>query len=268
MNLFCFTVHVVEIFCAGKHAGAFSPWQHREIEEEKMNIALILAGGTDPSFQMNVPKQFVNVFNRPVIVYTLELFQKHKDIDAIAVACLEGWQEMVRVYGKQFGIDKLRWIFPGGITGQESSQKGTEFLKNHCKQDDIIIIHDAIRPMVPSDVISDSIEKCRIHGMGVAAVRTMDTIMKTSDGKTGQESIERTSVVRIQTPQAYRMDKLMYIHKRAGELGIRFQVDTNSVASRIGEMIYFSKGSDLNMKINSIEDVERFKAVYMMGRDG
>lgn len=233
-----------------------------------MNIALILAGGVDPSFQLNVPKQFVNVFNRPVIVYTLEIFQKHKDIDAIAVACLEGWQEMVRVYGKQFGIDKLRWIFPAGVTGQESSQKGTEYLKEYCKPDDIIIIHDAIRPMVSEDVITDSIDKCRIYGMGVAAVRTMDTIMKTEDGKTGRESIERTSVVRIQTPQAYRMDKLIYIHRRAKEQDIHYQVDTNSVAARIGETIYFSKGSDLNMKINSVEDVERFKAVYKMERDG
>lgn len=231
-----------------------------------MNVALILAGGVDPSFKMNVPKQFVNVFNRPVIVYTMEAFQKHKEIDAIAVTCLDGWEEMVRAYAKQFHINKLRWIFKGGETGQESSQIATIGLKKFCADDDIIIIHDAIRPNVPDDVISDSIETCRMYGMGVAAVRTMDTIMRTEDGKTGTESIARTSVVRIQTPQAYRMEKLFHIYKLADELGIQCQVDTNTVASAIGEKIFFSKGSDLNMKINSVEDVERFKAVYKMIR--
>lgn len=233
-----------------------------------MNVALILAGGTDPSFKMNVPKQFVNVYNRPIIVYTLEAFQRHPEIDVIAVACLDGWQEMVKAYAKQFSIDKLKWIFPGGLTGQESSKKGAEFLRDKCRDDDIIIIHDAIRPAVPAEVISDSIEKCRQYGMGVAAVRTMDTIMMTEDGKTGTESISRTSVVRIQTPQAYRMDRLIYIHEKAEKMNIPYKVDTNSVASAIGETIYFSMGSDLNMKINSVEDVERFKAVYKLKQEG
>ncbi len=79
-----------------------------------MNIAMILAGGTDNRFQMSVPKQFVNVYNRPVIVYTLEAFQKHDEIDAIMVSCLDGWQEMVRAYAKQFNISKLKWIVSGG----------------------------------------------------------------------------------------------------------------------------------------------------------
>ena len=94
-----------------------------------MNIALILAGGTDPNFQMSIPKQFVNVFNRPVIVYTLEKFQNHKDIDAIMVACLDGWQEMVRTYAKQFNIDKLKWVISGGKNGQASAENGVTVLQ-------------------------------------------------------------------------------------------------------------------------------------------
>lgn len=232
-----------------------------------MNIALILAGGTDPRFQMNLPKQFVNVYNRPIIVYTLEAFQKHDDIDAIMVACLDGWQEMVKAYAKQFNITKLKWVIPGGYDGQASARNGILALKDECRKDDIIIIHDSIRPFVSHEIITDSIRVCRQHGMGVAAVRTMDTVMRTPDGMSGTESISRYEIVRIQTPQAYRVDCLLDIHNKAVEAGITGEVDTNSVASKLGETVYFSRGSDLNLKINTVEDVEMFKALYKMRKE-
>ncbi len=232
-----------------------------------MNVALILAGGTDCRFQMSVPKQFVNVFNRPVIVYTLEAFQRHKDIDAIMVACLDGWQEMVNAYAKQFNIDKLKWVVTGGNDGQASARIGILALKDVCRGDDVIVLHDSIRPFVSEDIITDSIRVCRIHGMGVAAVRTMDTIMRTNDGVSGIDSISRYSIVRSQTPQAYRMNRLLDIHQKAVEAGIMGEVDTNSVVSRLGDTVYFSKGSDLNLKINTVEDVEMFKALYRMRRE-
>ncbi len=232
-----------------------------------MNIALILAGGTDPQFRMSVPKQFVNVYNRPVIIYTLEIFQQHKDIDAIMVACLDGWQEMVWAYARQFNISKLKWVISGGKDGQASAGNGIMALKEECRDDDIIILHDSIRPLVSEDIISDSIRVCRIHGMGVAAMRTMDTIMRTRDGKVGTESISRYAIIRIQTPQAYRMDRLVDIYHKALEAGIVGEVDMNSVVSRLGEPVYFSKGSDLNLKINTVEDVEMFKALYRMSKE-
>lgn len=232
-----------------------------------MNIALILAGGTDPTFQMSVPKQFVNVYNRPIIVYTLEKFQNHEDIDAIMVACLDGWQEMVRAYAKQFGISKLKWVISGGKDGQASAGNGITVLKEECRDDDVIIVHDAIRPLVSDCIITDSIRVCRQNGMGVAAMRTMDTIMHTDDGKIGTSSISRYSVIRIQTPQAYRMDRLADIQQKAMEAGIIGQVDMNSVVSKLGEPVYFSKGSEFNMKINTVEDVEIFKALYKMQQE-
>ena len=232
-----------------------------------MNIALILAGGTDPTFQMSVPKQFVNVFNRPVIVYTLEKFQNRKDIDAIMVACLDGWQEMVKAYAKQFAISKLKWVIPGGKAGQDSASNGITVLKEECRDDDVIIVHDAIRPLVSDDIITDSIRVCRQHGMGVAAMRTMDTIMHTNDGKIGTSSISRYAIIRIQTPQAYRLDRLADIQQKAMEAGIMGQVDMNSVVSKLGEPVYFSRGSELNLKINTVEDVEIFKALYKMQQE-
>ncbi len=229
-----------------------------------MNIALILAGGVDPRFQMAIPKQFVIVENRPIIVYTLQVFQNHPEIDKIVVSCLHGWKEMVQAYAKQFNITKLVQIVEGGVDAQESSRKGLEWLKESCKPEDLVVIHDAIRPLVTNDLISDSIKSCREYGMGVAAVRSMDTIMLTEDGITGQENISRDSIRRIQTPQTYPLGYLDDMHHKAMEQGICHCVDNNSMLARLGETIHFSKGSDFNIKINLVEDVEMFKALYHM----
>lgn len=229
-----------------------------------MNIGLILAAGLDPGFQMDIPKQFVIVENRPIIVYTLQAFQNHPEIDSVVVSCLPGWKEMVKAYARQFNITKLTGIVDGGADAQESSWEGVRWLKAHCEKDDIIIVHDAIRPLVTNDLISDSIRVCRECGMGVAAVRSMDTIMLTQDGMKGRESISRYKFRRIQTPQAYRLDYLDRMHQRAKDENIPHCVDNNSMIAKLGEMIYFSKGSDLNIKINTVEDIEMFRTLYHM----
>lgn len=229
-----------------------------------MNIALILAGGIDFNFQMQIPKQFVNVNNRPLIVYTMEIFQKHSEIDKIVVVCLDGWKEMVKVYASQFNITKLSGIIKGGVNGQESSYNGIKALEGTAKKEDIIIVHDAIRPFVSDEIISDSIRVCREKGIGVAAVCSMDTIMKSDQGKVGIETIDRYDVMRIQTPQAYQYGYLAEAHKQAEDRKIVGLWDTCSMISRLGEKVYFSKGSESNIKINTVEDVAMFKALYGM----
>ena len=227
-----------------------------------MNIAVILAAGVDPNFQMDIPKQFVNVYNRPIIVYTLEKFQKHPEIDAIVVACLPGWENMVTAYAKQFDIDKLKWVIPGGKSGQESSMLAVKKLMEECEAEDIVVLHDAIRPMVTDEIISDSIYTCKRKGMGVAAVVSMDNVMMTNDGITGNRTISRYAFRRIQTPQTYRLGELWQSHQEALEQGIHGENDTNNMISRLGRDVTLSKGSDTNLKINTVEDVEMFKALF------
>ena len=229
-----------------------------------MNIAVLLAGGTDPNFKMDIPKQFVNVYNRPVIVYTMEIFQNHPEIDAIMVACLNGWENMVNAYAKQFDISKLKWVIQGGRCGQETSKLAVDKLMESCSEEDIIVIHDAIRPMVSDEIISDSIYTCRKKGMGVAAVTSMDNVMLTDDGMTGRLSISRYAFRRIQTPQTYRLGELQRAHEEAIERNISGEIDTNNMISRLGRNVTFSKGSDTNLKINTVEDVAMFKALYAM----
>lgn len=229
-----------------------------------MNIAVLLAAGVDPNFKMDIPKQFVNVYNRPLIVYTLEKFQNHPEIDAIMVACLKGWEKMVEAYAKQFNITKLKWVITGGVCGQETSMIATKELMNHCDASDIIVIHDAIRPLVTDEIISDSIYTCKKKGMGISAVPSMDNVMLTDDGVTGVRTISRYAFRRIQSPQTYVLEDLNRYHDEAVEKGILNDVDTNNMVSKLGVNVAFSKGSDINIKINSVEDVEMFKALYNM----
>lgn len=232
-----------------------------------MNIALIMAGGVGQRLQQDIPKQFLNVYDKPIIIYTLEAFQKHPDIDAIIVSCLDGWQEILKAYAKQFNIAKLRWIVPGGENGQASARNAVYALEGECKDDDIIIIHDSIRPMVSADIISDCIVKCRTHGSGLAAMRCAETIIKTKDGIKGNASIPREDIMRVQTPQAYRYGKLLWAHREALKKGITDAVYTNTIMIELGETLYFSLGSDKNLKITTLEDIDMFKALYKTKKD-
>lgn len=130
-----------------------------------MTIALIIAGRVGNRMGQDIPKQFLNVYDKPVIIYTLEVFQNHPNIDAIEVVCLDGWHEILRAYCKQFGITKLEGIVNGGATGQESIYNGlSDIASRHSDKEDIVLVHDSIRPMVSHDIISNAISTCRLHG--------------------------------------------------------------------------------------------------------
>ncbi|MDR2899674.1 MAG: 2-C-methyl-D-erythritol 4-phosphate cytidylyltransferase, partial [Clostridiales bacterium] len=156
-----------------------------------MNIALIMAGGVGERTHQDIPKQFLNVFDKPVIIYTLEAFQQHPDVDGIIVSCIEGWHDILRAYAKQFGITKLKWIVNGGENGQASARNGVYELENVCSDSDVVIIHDAIRPMVSADIISDCIVKATRYGSGLAAMRCQETIIRSTNGISGNENINR-----------------------------------------------------------------------------
>ncbi|HEY8362268.1 MAG TPA: IspD/TarI family cytidylyltransferase [Tissierellaceae bacterium] len=226
-----------------------------------MNIALIIAGGRGERTHQDIPKQFINVFDKPIIIYTLEAFQKHPDIDAIYVVCLDGWHEILKAYAKQFNITKLMGIVSGGETGQASIRNGLFAIKEKFNDDDIVLVHDAVRPMVSAEIISDSIAKCRLFGSGVAAIPCVEAMLVTEDKVSSSFIYDRDRLMRTQTPQAFPLGKLIWAHEEAKKRGI-----TNSVASctlmiELGQTIYFSAGSEKNIKITTTEDIEIFKAL-------
>lgn len=231
-----------------------------------MNIALIIAGGSGQRMQQDIPKQFLTVEERPVIVYTMEAFQHHPDIDAIAVVCIEGWENVLWAYAKQFNITKLKYIVPGGKNGQDSIRNGVYELEKHFSSDDVVLIHDAIRPMVSQDIISDCIVKTRKHGCAISVIPCAEAMVITEDAETSEACYPRDNLKRTQTPQGFSIGKICDLHRRALEAGI-----TNSVASvtlmiEMGEKVYFSLGSEKNIKLTTIEDIDIFKALLHVKR--
>ena len=230
------------------------------------NIALIIAGGSGARMHQSIPKQFLSVNERPVIIYTLEAFQRHADIDAIAVVCIEGWEQVLWAYAKQFNIEKLKYVVPGGKNGQDSIRNGVFGLEKHYGPEDIVLIHDSIRPMVSADIISDCIVKTKKFGCAIATIPCAEAMLQTEDGLSSTGSYPRDHLKRTQTPQGFPLGKICDLHRRALEKGI-----TNSVASctlmiEMGEQVHFSMGSEKNIKLTTVDDIDIFKALLLAKR--
>ena len=135
-----------------------------------MNYALIIAGGSGNRMGQDIPKQFINVYDKPILIYTLESFQRHPMVDAIEVVCLDGWHEVLWAYARQFNITKLQAVVSGGNSAQESIRNGVFSLEDKLAADDIVIIHDGIRPLVDDTVLTDVIQKAKKYGNGVTSL--------------------------------------------------------------------------------------------------
>ena len=232
------------------------------------NIALIIAGGVGARMNQDIPKQFINVYDKPVIVYTMEAFQKHPFIDSIEIVCLDGWHDVLRAYAKQFGIAKLENIVSGGKNGQDSIRNGLyDIATRHNGEDDIVLIHDAIRPMVSEEVITDNIKVCRQYGNAITVLPCTAAMLKTYDSLSTTEQVPRDNLKITQTPQAFFIRDIVSAHKEALNKGI-----TNSVASctmyiELGKKLYISKGSEKNLKLTTAEDIEIFKSLLNTKKD-
>lgn len=232
-----------------------------------MNIALLIAGGSGQRMNQDIPKQFINVFDRPVIVYTLEAFQKHPSIDAIAVVCLEGWQEILKAYARQFDIDKLRWIFPGDKNGQSSIRNGIMGLNEVCAKDDMVIIHDAIRPLVSQEIVSYNISCCQQHGSAITVIPCAEAMLVSDNQESSKEMIHRGRLARTQTPQSFYLDKLVWAHEEAERRQITDSIATCTLMIDLGEELFFSTGSEKNLKLTTTDDIEIFKALLHSRKD-
>lgn len=230
------------------------------------NIALIIAGGSGERMGQDIPKQFLTVNEKPVIIYTLEAFQKHADINEIAVVCLEGWEQVLRAYAKQFNISKLTEVVTGGANGQESIRNGIFALEKHSDPDDIVLIHDAIRPMVSADIISDCIVKTKRYGCAIATIPCAEAMLQTDDGEISSGSYPRDRLKRTQTPQGFHVGRLADLHRRAMEKGVEGSIASCTLMIEMGEQVYFSAGSEKNIKLTTVEDIDIFKALLLAKR--
>ncbi len=233
------------------------------------NIGLIIAGGSGNRMHQDIPKQFITVNDRPIIIYTLEAFQKHPQIDWIEVVCIDGWHDVLQAYAKQFGIDKLKWIVSGGKTCQESIRNGVYHLEGQLNDDDLIIVHDGIRPIVDGSVLTDVIQKASQYGNAVSSLPYNEQIFVIDDEISTTKFIPRETLRRVSTPQAYRFRLIDEKYHEAFDKGIGINGShyTNTMMVELGEKLYFAAGSDKNIKLTTKDDLEIFKAYLKSDKD-
>lgn len=229
-----------------------------------MNVAIIIAGGVGSRMGQEIPKQFINVGEKPVIVYTLEAFQEHPLVDAIEVVCLAGWEQVLRAYARQYKIDKLKWVVKGGASGQESIRNGVYNFEGVLAEDDICIVHDGVRPMLDPEVITDVVRVAKERGNAVTSMPYNEQIflVDKKDSATTTQYIPRETLRRVSTPQAYRSGLLDSKYHEAFEKGVGIDGSnyTNTMMVQLGVRLNFAVGSDRNIKLTTPENLEFFRA--------
>ena len=233
-------------------------------------FALVVAAGKGQRTRQDIPKQFINVYDKPIIMYTLENFQKHPEIDDIVVVCLDGWQDILRAPNPQRRLPGDNRQGPPGQGGMNMFLHNLKYaMKEFCNDDDVVIIHDGIRPMVDVEVLSDVIATCKKYGNAVTSMPYNEQIFRKKDDISTNEYIVRETLRRVQTPQAYKFGKLYWAYTEAfeKEIGIYGSSYTNTMMVDLGETLYFAIGSERNIKITTTDDIELFKAFLSIKRD-
>lgn len=217
----------------------------------------------------DIPKQFMHVDDCPIIVHTLLAFERHPDIHGIAVVCLDGWQTVLRSYANQFSVTKLKWIFKGGDSGMESIHNGIYGLREEgCQGEDLVLIHDAVRPLLSQDIISSNIAICQKYGYAITGIRCREAILESEDGFSTTKSIPRDKLIRTQTPQTFRLRNIIEAHEEAAGRGIENSVASCTLMAELGgREMHIVPGSEKNIKVTTVEDLEILKALMHTQKD-
>ncbi len=233
-----------------------------------MVVALLTAAGTGTRMGQDIPKQFIHVENKPIIIHTMEAFQLHPSVDAIMVVTLPSWIDVLKAYAGQFNITKLRWVVPGGDTGQESICRGLQALQEELDEKDVVMVHDGNRCLVSGEIISDSLATFHKYGSAVTAIPCVEAVFRSEDnGISSSISVPREQLFRTQTPHTYTLGKLLWAHEEAQKRGIKNTAASCTLMQELGETIYFSRGSEENLKITTLDDMMIFKALLHTKKD-
>lgn len=226
-----------------------------------MNIAVVLAGGTGQRMGSNVPKQFVDVNGKPVIVHTLEVFENHPLIDAIIVVCIKSWMDRARTMLEKFGIQKVVRIVEGGDCVQQSTYNGlraaNEWVSDKADKDYLVVVHDSVRPMIGNSLITANIENALKYGNSITVAAPTDTFIIEENGKHRLCSRKQIHIVRA--PQVFRLNNILQLHEQAIADGKQGYSDCCSLLCEYGIPFHETMGDNTNIKITYPEDMMMFK---------
>lgn len=225
------------------------------------NYVILLAGGVGKRMGAEIPKQFIEVDGKPIIVFTLEKFQKNPQIEKIVVVCISDWINHLRELIKKYSLTKVEWIIEGGDTGHDSIRNGVFFLKDKIEPDDYIIVHDAVRPILPQRAIDEVLRVAHENGNASSSIACHPPIVYTEDFKSGITDVDREHVMLTASPQAYKYSLALKCYEKAEEENKHNFTFTSSLLIHYGERVYFAKGTTSNIKITQKEDIALFEAL-------
>ena len=208
-----------------------------------------------------IPKQFLEVEGKPIIVYTIEKFQRNPQIEKIVVVCIRDWMEHLKELIRKYSLTKVEWITEGGNTGHDSIRNGVFFLRDKIEADDFIIVHDAVRPILPQKAIDEVIRVAHENGNASSSIQCHPPIVYTEDFKSGITDVDREHVMLTASPQAYRYSLALKCYEKAEEEDKHNFTFTSSLLIHCGERVYFAKGTTSNIKITQKEDLALFSAL-------
>ena len=233
-----------------------------------MNVAIILAGGKGIRAGLGIPKQFAEVLGKPVIAYTLDIFQQHSEIDAIEIVCVNGYFYLMWDICKKYGLSKVKWIVEGGATFQESVMKGVQSLEGICSDDDIVTIHTGVAPFLDPDFLTDNLRVCREKGNAITSypLYSLAGMKNEQNPEMTDKWFNRDSIVCLKNPHSVKYKLIRDMYKKAVETDLINQVKpyTTTLMFHMNIPIYLSKGSQMNIKITKKEDLELFEAFVLM----
>ena len=226
-----------------------------------MNIAVVFAGGSGVRMGSGIPKQFLEINGKPIIVYTLQLFQYHDKIDKIYLSVLERYIPYMNMLIEEYRLQKVAQVLPGGETAQDSIYHALKAAERENPQDSIVLIHDGVRPFVSYEVISNNIESVKEHGNGITCTPCYETIMISSDGKEVGQVPYRKETFAAQAPQSFYFKDVYEAHLAGETMPYAITIDTCSLMTELGRRLHLVPCETTNIKITTPEDYYIFKAL-------
>ena len=231
------------------------------------NVVVILAGGVGTRMGTAMPKQFIDVNGKPVIVHTISNFEKNDKIDSVLIVCNADWMDHVKKLVDEYDLKKVKWVVKGGKTSHDSTRNGLFHLRDILEPDDFVIIHDAARPILPQGAIDEMIRVAHKEGNASLAIPCYETVIYTDDQISGIEELERSKLMRVQTPQAYRFSEILPLYDKAEAENKHDFIYADLVFIHYGKRVFFSRGFVNNIKITRPEDVPLCESLMGFSED-
>lgn len=228
-----------------------------------MNIAVIFAGGVGRRMHMNdLPKQFLEVYGKPVIIHTLEKFENHDEIDAIVIACVKEWMPYMNELITRYHLKKVKSVVMGGSTGQESIYNGLKAAEAIAYEKAVVLIHDGVRPFIDDEVISNNIKSVNENGSAITTSKVTETILVVDETNRINEVPNRANSRLAKAPQSFWLEDILEVHEKARAEGRNDFIDSCTIMQFYGKTLHLVDGPIENIKVTTPQDIFTMRSVF------